>query len=55
MERLSLLHVFDNPLLGVHIVMTDGEKDARRKYGNKRMNKFALEFIREFSSFHWEE
>jgi purine-nucleoside phosphorylase len=42
MRRVSLLYVFDNPRRQEHLLLTDAEKDERRKLANERMQELAL-------------
>lgn len=48
MDRLSLLFVFDNPLLGDHIVLTDTEKEERRNHGEKAMLDMAFSIAEKY-------
>ena len=45
MQRLSLLYVFDNPRKQQHLLLTDAEKDERRKLANERIQELALELV----------
>jgi len=49
MGRASILFAFDNPRRREHILMTDADKDERRKHGNERMIESALAIVKEFN------
>lgn len=47
MERAALLYVYDCPVQGEHILLSDSEKNERRRLGNERMIALALEKVKE--------
>ncbi len=46
MQRGALLYVFDCPRRGEHILTSDQEQERRRRLGNQRMIRVALETIK---------
>lgn len=48
MDRLSLLFVFDNPLLGDHLLLTD-RKQQRRQKGEQAMLDTVFSLIEDFT------
>jgi purine-nucleoside phosphorylase len=52
MERVAILYAFDNPRRRDHLLLTDGEKDARRSIANVRMRELALALAVELATRH---
>ena len=47
-ESASILFAFDNPRQREHILLSDSEKDERRKNGNRQMIEMTLDAIKKF-------
>jgi purine-nucleoside phosphorylase/ribosomal protein S18 acetylase RimI-like enzyme len=50
MDRVAILHGFDNPRRREHLLLSDTDKDVRRGVGNERMRQLALDLAVEIGA-----